>query len=107
MGNRAGWVSGAAAPHHLVATPTEGAPQLVPEPSILVARVPRSEPWPLPPPRARRGRPAVALAPLFVQALGGRVVRPLPRVPTLFAVPPQPPPSCSGCGRGSVSRGAP
>src|SRR4051812_47611787 len=92
MGNRAGRVSGAAAPHHLVAPPPEGAPQLVPEPSIRVARVPLIEPWPLPPPRARRGRPTVASARLFLQALVSRLVKPLPRGPTVFAVLDQPPP---------------
>src|ERR687884_492962 len=92
MGNRAGRVSGAAAPYHLVATPTEGASQMVPEPSVLVALVRLIDHVPLPPRRRRRGRPAVYSDRLFLKALVIMIVKHLPRVHTLLAVLDQPTP---------------
>src|SRR5919202_5997534 len=92
MGNRAGRVSGAAAPYHLVATPRQGASQMVPEPSVLVAVVQLVDRLPLPPPPARRGRPAVYSDRLFLKALVIMIGKHLPRGHTLLAGLHQPTP---------------
>jgi hypothetical protein len=65
---------------------------MVPEPSLLVALVLLVDKLPLPPPAARRGRPAVYSDRLFVKALVIMIVKGLPRVHTLLAVLEQPTP---------------
>ena len=65
---------------------------MVPEPSVLVALVQLVDRLPLPPPRARRGRPAVYSDRLFLKALVIMIVKRLPRVHTLLAVLDQPTP---------------
>src|SRR5919198_3476488 len=93
MGNRAGRVSGAAAPYHLVATLRQGASQMVPEPSVLVALIQLVDRLPLPaagPPG--RGHPPVYSDRLFLKALVLMIVRHLPKVHTLLAVLEQPTP---------------
>jgi hypothetical protein len=65
---------------------------MVPEPSLLVALVELVDRLPLPPPRMRRGRPAVYSDRLFLKALVIMIVKHLPRVHTLLAVLDQPTP---------------
>ena len=59
---------------------------MVPEPSLLVVLVRLVDELPLPPPAARRGRPAVYSDRLFLKALVIMIVKHLPRVQTLLAV---------------------
>jgi hypothetical protein len=59
---------------------------MVAEPSILVALVQLVERLPVPPPQARRGRPAVYSDRLFLKALVIMIVKHLPQVHTLLAV---------------------
>src|SRR5215218_8070644 len=93
MGNRAGRVSGAAAPYHPVATPRQGAGQMVPEPSVLVALVQLVDRLPLPPsPPRGRGHPPVYSDRLFLKAVVIMLVRRLAKVHTLLAVLDQPTP---------------
>src|SRR3954469_2113982 len=93
MGTRAGWVSGAGAPYHLVTTLRQGATQMVPEPSVLVALVQLVDRLPVPAPSApRRGRPPVYSDRLFLKALVIMIVRRLSHVHTLLAVLDQPTP---------------
>ena len=65
---------------------------MVPEPSLLVALVQLVDRLPVPPPPARRGRPAVYSDRLFLKALVIMIVKRLPRVGTLLAVLDQPTP---------------
>ena len=65
---------------------------MVPEPSLLIALVQLVDRLPLPPPQARRGRPAVYSDRLFLKALVIMIVKHLPRVHTLLAVLDQPTP---------------
>jgi hypothetical protein len=65
---------------------------MVPEPSLLVALVLLVDKLPLPPPAARRGRPAVYPDRLFLKALVIMIVKRLPRVQTLLAVLDEPTP---------------
>ena len=59
---------------------------MVPEPSLLVVLVRLVDELPLPPPAARRGRPAVYSDRLFLKALVIMIVKRLARVQTLLAV---------------------
>jgi hypothetical protein len=65
---------------------------MVLETSMLVVLVLLIDRIPLPPPRKRRGRPAVYPDRLFLKALVIMIVRHLPRVPSLLAVLNEPTP---------------
>src|SRR5229473_2357813 len=80
------------ASYHVVATPTDGGLLMVPETSVLVLLVRLVDRIPLPPPRKRRGRPAVYPDRLFLKALVLMIVRHLPKVGSLLAVLDEPSP---------------